>query len=71
MVLSIYRVFTPVLDTPPTEYLTFFMKRTLHRAATIVNTYPFPELHKTLKAHTTIQPNMNNKKKRRASTARR
>lgn len=38
------------------------MKRTLHRAATIVNTYPFPELHKTLKAHTTIQPNLNNKK---------
>ena len=28
-----------------------------------MNTYPFPELHKTLKAHTSIQPNMNNKKK--------
>ena len=47
---------------PPTEYLTFFMTKSLPGAAAIVNTYPFPELHKTLKAHTTIQPNMNNKK---------
>ena len=38
------------------------MTKSLPGAATIVNTYPFPELHKTLKAHTTIQPNLNNKK---------
>lgn len=62
MVLSIYRVFTPVLDTPPTEYLTFFMTKSKPGAAATVNTYSPPGLHKTLKAHTTIQPNMNNKK---------
>ena len=39
------------------------MTKSLPGAAATVNTYPFPELHKTLKAHTTIQPNLNNKKK--------
>ena len=62
IVLSIYRVFTPVLDTPPTEYLTFFITKSLPGAAATVNTYSPPGLHNTLKAHTSIQPNLNNKK---------
>ena len=63
IVLSIlYRVFTPVLDTPPTEDLTFFMIKSLPGAAATVNNHSPPGLHKTLKAHTSIQPNLNNKK---------